>query len=113
MTSSTKNIASLLTPPGAAAIAVVRVVGPRAAEFLRSHFSKAVTAGRCVHGILRDGETELDDPVVVMSRDDGTSYDLNLHGGAWVVRSVLELARREGFEIHSGDVVDDAVDSDD
>src|SRR5262249_51215282 len=29
--------------------------------------------------------------------------DINLHGGAWVVKAVMELARREGFEIEQGD----------
>src|ERR1044072_6685472 len=94
------NRAILLTPAGAAAIAVVRIVGPRGGDFLRSHFSKSATPERCVHGVLTDGERTLDDPVVVVSRE-GMTVDLNLHGGPWVVRSVLELARREGFEIQT------------
>jgi small GTP-binding protein len=88
----------LLTPPGAAAIAVVRLVGDGVADFLRAHFSKPVAAGRCVHGTLTDGPRVLDDPVVVVSAD-GRVADLNLHGGSWVVRSVLELARRSGFVV--------------
>jgi len=87
----------LLTPPGPAAIAVIRLIGPRTAEFLRAHFSKEPRAGRCVHGTLRDGEKEIDDPVVVLVSSDAA--DLNVHGGPWVVRSVLELARREGFGV--------------
>src|SRR4051812_30658409 len=87
-----------LTPPGGAAIAVVRLAGPDVAEFLRRHFDKSPAAGRCVHGTLSESGRVLDDPVVTVSGD-GTVADLSLHGGPWVVRSVLELARRDGFEV--------------
>jgi small GTP-binding protein len=92
------NRAILLTPPGAAAIAVVRLVGDGAATFLKSHFDQPVAEGRAAHGTLRDGARVLDDPVVVVSAR-GRVADLNLHGGPWVVRSVMELARREGFAV--------------
>jgi tRNA modification GTPase len=88
--------AILLTPPGAAAIAVVRIVGPTVPAFLASHFSRTGPLGRAVHGELRDGERVIDDPVVVRVRDDVA--DLNLHGGVWVVRSTLDLLAREGFQ---------------
>lgn len=91
--------ATLLTPAGAGAIAVIRLSGRRFPSFLRSHFSKGAPApGRCVHGELRDGERVLDDPVVVVAPDESWA-DVNVHGGAWVVRSVLDLAEREGFEV--------------
>ena len=95
---STPNHATLLTPPGVGAIAVVRLTGPRVEPFLQTHFSKPAADHRCVHGHLSDGETVLDDPVVVLF-DHGNSADLNLHGGEWVVQSVLDLARKEGFEL--------------
>lgn len=91
------NVAVLLTPAGAGAIAVVRVSGGRVREFLCNHFSKPAAVGRCVHGDLADGPRVIDDAVVVVR--DETTADLNVHGGAWVVRSVLELAGREGFEV--------------
>jgi small GTP-binding protein len=90
--------AMLLTPSGAAAIAVVRIVGPGVAAFLRKHFSRPAKAGRCVHGDLRDADGRVLDDAVVVLRGDGTA-DLNLHGGPWLVTSVLELLRREGFEV--------------
>ncbi len=93
--------AILLTPPGAAAIAVVRLHGPQVADLLARSFSRPLQPNRCVHGQLRDGERVLDDPVVVL-HDDGQTADLSLHGGPWIVRCVLQWAERNGFHvIHS------------
>jgi tRNA modification GTPase len=66
--------------------------------FLAAHFSGEVSAGRAVHGTMRDGAAVIDDPVVVFDAARSLA-DVSLHGGAWVVRAFLELARREGFEI--------------
>ncbi|MGD0461044.1 MAG: GTPase [Tepidisphaeraceae bacterium] len=98
------NTAILLTPPAAAggsAIAVVRLRGPSVAQFLARCFSKTPLPNRCVHGELRDGDSIIDDPVVVLAAD-GWWADVCLHGGAWVVESALALAKREGFEILRG-----------
>jgi tRNA modification GTPase len=92
-----RNIAIQLTAPGAAGIAAVRIAGPGTRGFLARHFSKNVAEGRCVHGNLIDGDQVVDDAVVVLC--DEFTADLNVHGGTWVVRGVLELARREGFEL--------------
>ena len=105
--------AILLTPPGAGAIAVVRIAGTGVSSFLRTHFSKPAREGRCVHGELLDGGRVVDDPVVVLHRG-GTVADVNLHGGPWVVRSVLEVARRAGFEVvdrPDAPLPDEAVDA--
>ena len=91
------GIATLLTPPGAAAIAVVRLSGP-VLPFLNAHFSKQVRPGRCVHGEITDRTRVIDDAVVVLGPQSEWA-DVNLHGGTWVVRSVLDLARRDGFRI--------------
>jgi tRNA modification GTPase len=96
-----KSIAILLTPPGPAAIAVVRLAGPGVGQFLARYFSKKPVEGRCVHGTLADRPRVIDDPVVVL-RPGGGAADVNLHGGPWVVRSVLELARRDGFDVIEG-----------
>jgi len=92
------NRAILLTPPGLAAIAVVRLVGPAVPEFLRRHFSREPRLGRCVHGTLSDGPRVIDDPIVALL-EDNAGADINLHGGTWVVRSMLDLAAQDGFEI--------------
>jgi tRNA modification GTPase len=90
--------AMLLTPPGAAAIAVVRIVGPAVGDFLGKHFSRPIADGRCVHGDLRDGLNVLDDPLIVLSSA-GRVADINIHGGVWVVQAILGLLRRSGFAV--------------
>ena len=92
------NRAFPLTPPGVAAIAVVRIVGAGVVPFLQQHFSKPVRPSRCFHGELRDGEHVLDDAVVILHAN-GLTADLNLHGGPWVVTSVLEWLKANGFEL--------------
>jgi tRNA modification GTPase len=92
------NRAMLLTPSGAAAIAVIRIVGELVIPLLRSNFSKPVGPMRCVHGDLRDDAGQVIDDAVVVLHEDGVTADLNIHGGPWVVESLLELLRREGFE---------------
>ncbi|HVT90253.1 MAG TPA: GTPase [Tepidisphaeraceae bacterium] len=91
------NHASLLTPPGAGAIAVVRLTGPLVLAFVNRHLSRPATACRCTHARLLDADRVIDDPVVVRSATD--MIDINLHGGEWIVRETLELAKRIGFEI--------------
>ncbi len=98
--------AVLCTPPAPSAIAVVRLAGPGVAAFLARRFSRPTSPGRAVHGLLRDdGGQTLDDPVVV--RVDADTADLNLHGGPWVVRSVLALAERDGFAVRPATAVPD------
>lgn len=92
----TDSVVISLTAPGAAAIAVVRISGPQVLPFLQVHFSKQTKPLRAVHGELRDGDTLLDDPVVMLAEDQSWA-DLNLHGGPWVVEAVLRLAERAGF----------------
>src|SRR5438477_10425363 len=95
---SQANRAILLTAPGVAAIAVVRIVGPAVESFLRSHFPQPAEAGRPVHGNLVDGESIIDDPVVVVDSQYRFA-DINLHGGMPVLAAFFDLARREGFEV--------------
>jgi small GTP-binding protein len=91
------NRAHLLTAPGVAAISVIRITGNGATAFLRNHFSRPIAPGRCVHGDVMDGQAVLDDAVVVELPDGGA--DLSLHGGEWVVQSVVDLLKKEGFEL--------------
>ena len=47
---------------------------------------------------MREGGRVIDDPVVVVAPDYSWA-DISVHGGTWVVSSVLELARKNGFTI--------------
>src|SRR6266516_3206047 len=99
-----RNRAILLTPPGAAAIAVIRIRGDDVGAWIRAHFSRETLPLRCVHGELcGDAGNVMDDPVVVL-HEDGLTADINLHSGPWVVTSTLELLRQSGFEIVEEDV---------
>lgn len=103
--------AVVLTGPGATAIAVVRIEGALVEGFLAEHFRGRPKLRRCVHGVLVDGEKVLDDPVVAMMG--AQRADINLHGGPWVVASVVQLLERCGFVIRgalgAGDEADDDV----
>jgi small GTP-binding protein len=41
----------------------------------------------------------IDDPVVVLADERAEVADINLHGGPWVVRWMMEMAKKEGFEV--------------
>jgi len=101
-------IASVLTPPGTGAIAVIQVAGHDAATLLRP----LLVAGRHtgIDGLspdtlrlarLTDASEPIDDVLVVWRRDaSGRSVvDLNLHGGAWIVQRTLLLLKRAGARI--------------
>lgn len=91
-----QGVAIVLTGHGTAAIAVVRLAGSGVRRFLEHHFSQPVESGRCVHGRIVNGPRVIDDALVVLGPDSAWA-DINLHGGAWVVRSFTALAEREGF----------------
>jgi tRNA U34 5-carboxymethylaminomethyl modifying GTPase MnmE/TrmE len=103
-----------LTGPGTAALAVVRLRGPLTGEFLRRYFAGEPRVARCVHGDFSDGQSVIDDAVVVLA-DDGNGADLNLHGSPWIVGRVIELAAAFGFADLGGSTPAslDAVDGDD
>jgi small GTP-binding protein len=102
----------VLTAAGTYAIAVVRICGSGVEEFLQRHFSRPLRKDQAVHGILRDGGKDLDDPVVLWNQA-AQAADICTHGGRWVVHSVVELACREGFEpVDAGlPLPDEAVDA--
>lgn len=106
---SGENFVAILTPAGVGALAVVRVAGPLTASFLAAHFSRSGAPGRCVHGELRDGDTVIDDPVVVLG-DGGAFADISIHGGPWVTRRTIDLATRFGFASSTDAATVDATD---
>ncbi len=94
------SYAILLTSPHPAAIAVIRLAGPSTARFRADHLDKPVKSGRCIHCNVIDNHETLDDVVAVEVNE--STIDLNVHGGVWVVQSILDLAARCGFTRSDG-----------
>jgi ribonuclease P protein component len=87
----------MLTPPGRAALATLRLEGTGVGAFLARRFSRPVEPMRCVHGLLRDDDGVIDDPVVVL-HPGGRCADITLHAGQAVIDAATQLAQAEGFE---------------
>ena len=104
------TIVALSTPPGAGALAVIRLSGPAAVATVAAVFSKkffAEVAGNTLHyGTLRDPDSgEILDEVVVglfraprsFTRED--VVEISCHGSDYVVRQVLVLLLRHGTRL--------------
>ena len=104
------TIVALSTPPGAGALAVVRLSGPAAVAGVAALFSKQKLAeqpGHTLHyGTLRDPETtEILDEVVValyraprsFTRED--VVEISCHGSDYVVQRVLAALLRQGARL--------------
>lgn len=104
------TIIALSTPPGAGALAVIRLSGPAAVAIVAAVFSKkrfAEAAGNTLHyGTLRDpANGEILDEVVVglfrgpksFTRED--VVEISCHGSDYVVRQVLALLLRQGARL--------------
>ena len=104
------TIVALSTPPGAGALAVIRLSGPAAVAIVAGVFSKnrlTEQPGHTLHyGTLRDPTTlELIDEVVValyraprsFTRED--VVEISCHGSDYVVRQVLAALLRQGARL--------------
>ena len=104
------TIVALSTPPGAGALAVLRLSGPAAVAITAALFSKksfAQAAGHTLHyGTLRHpGSGEILDEVVAalyraprsFTRED--VVEISCHGSDYVVRQVLAALLREGARL--------------
>ncbi len=102
------TIVALSTPPGAGAIALVRLSGPRAIAITDEVFAGkrlAEQPGHTLHyGTLRDGTQVLDEVVVSLFRSPH-SYtredvvEISTHGSDYIVRQVLALLLRHGARL--------------
>ncbi|MGI4875425.1 MAG: tRNA uridine-5-carboxymethylaminomethyl(34) synthesis GTPase MnmE [Janthinobacterium lividum] len=101
---------ALSTPPGAGALAVVRLSGPEAVAITQALFSKQNLADKPSHtlhyGTLRDPASgQLLDEVVVALYRAPRSYtredvvEITCHGSDFVVRQVLGALLRQGAEL--------------
>ncbi|ALW86104.1 tRNA modification GTPase MnmE [Hymenobacter sedentarius] len=104
------TIVALSTPPGAGALAVVRLSGPAAIAITASVFSKKSmpdAAGHTLHyGTLRDPSSgEILDEVVAALYRSPRSFtredvvEISCHGSDYVVRQVLGLLLRQGARL--------------
>ncbi|GAB3324540.1 tRNA uridine-5-carboxymethylaminomethyl(34) synthesis GTPase MnmE [Hymenobacter humi] len=104
------TIVALSTPPGAGALAVIRLSGPAAIAITASVFSKknlAEAAGHSLHyGTLRDPSSQeiLDEVVVALYRNPRSFtredvVEISCHGSDYVVRQVLALLLRQGARL--------------
>jgi tRNA modification GTPase len=105
MTMATSNVAALLTPPGAGAIAVVRVAGPEARHVIEQLFepadaaSTALAPNRLRYGRFRiDGEI-VDDVIVSQFVINGVPVaDVSAHGGVRIVERILQALEDQGVK---------------
>ena len=104
------TIVALSTPPGAGALAVVRLSGVAAVALVAGVFSNhklAAAPGHTLHyGTLRDPETRavLDEVVVALYRAPRSFtredvVEISCHGSDYVVRQVLALLLRQGARL--------------
>ncbi|GAA4358402.1 tRNA uridine-5-carboxymethylaminomethyl(34) synthesis GTPase MnmE [Hymenobacter saemangeumensis] len=104
------TIVALSTPPGAGALAVIRLSGPDAVAITAGIFSKKKLAeqpGHTLHyGTLRDPNSEaiLDEVVVALYRAPRSFtredvVEISCHGSDYVVRQVLAVLLRQGARL--------------
>lgn len=114
MTPPSSHSAILLTPPGAGAIAVIRVVGVDApvlvSEIFRSKDATALSAeigDRLLYGRVIDGDEVIDDVLVSLAKSTsagiptglGPAVDISCHGGVRVVERILQALESRGVTI--------------
>ena len=103
------TIAAIATPVGEGAVAIVRVSGPDAERIATSVFVRVggkngkLASHRLYHGRIQDpGSKKIFDEVLLALMRKPHSYtgedivELHCHGGAFVVRRVLELVLAQG-----------------
>ena len=96
--------AALITPPGAAAIAVIQMVGPNGITVLKQVFrsdkggTESFSAERLYYGRIFAGEEQVD-KVIVAADPQEQVVDINCHGGPRVVQRILMLLQNHGVKI--------------
>lgn len=101
--------ACVLTPPGAGAIAIIRLVGPDPLALLDDAFIHPRRGiprqdGKLRYGQLMDGAEILDD-VLISSETVNVSeraVEISCHGGVRIVQRILELLERRGVLVTTG-----------
>ncbi len=98
-----RHLATVLTPPGTGAIALIRLIGPDPVSILSKSFvhSQGRTPcpdGKLLYGKLMDGPDILDDVLVSVEKiaEHEQAVEISCHGGVRVVQRILELLERSG-----------------
>jgi tRNA modification GTPase len=100
-----RTIYALASAPGRAAVAVVRLSGSRSREALESLGARRLIARRASLRILHDSAGEKLDRALVLWMPGPFSYtgedcaELHLHGGTYVVESVLTALAKLGLSL--------------
>ncbi len=110
MTAGPVNSSMLITPPGAGAIAVVRVTGPDALQIVDQVFRagnglafSAQPVDRVVYGrFVASGETIDEVLVSRVPESDPPAVDLCAHGGVRIVERVLQALESAGAQMRPG-----------
>ncbi len=107
----TDTISAIATAPGVGAIGIVRLSGPQSYQVADALFRPTrgkrvcdLPAGRVVHGRVVEGETLVDEALLLTFRapHSYTAQDvleLQTHGGPAVLRKVLELTLENGARL--------------
>ncbi len=98
-----RSALAVLTPPGRGGIAVIRCVGPRAAEAIRTCFRPAgrhadlPAPGRLAYGHVTGADGRpLDEVILYRAAPD--RFEVNCHGGPAAVRAVRDRLAACGLE---------------
>jgi tRNA modification GTPase len=93
---SPDTIIALSTPPGVAALALIRISGPQAHELAARHFGKTPAPRMAAYGNFRDANGEILDDVVLTSWLAPASFtgehmaEISCHGNMLIVEKILE-----------------------
>jgi tRNA modification GTPase len=105
------TIAAIATPPGTGAIGIIRVSGPRSRDiasliFRPSNKTEGFNSHRLYHGDIISSDTgRVIDEVLISFMMKPRSYtgedilEINCHGGAFILQSVLSLVIKAGARL--------------
>ncbi len=107
MTSGGGHRVVVLTPPGAGAIGVVRLIGPDSVSIVNQAFRPASGGGlsaaqgdRLRYGHFVDGDETIDDVIVSFTSVQGQlAIDISAHGGVRVIERILQTLERLGASV--------------
>ncbi len=89
-----KTVVALATAPGSAALAVVQLAGPNAAEILRN-YTDPPAPGQIKLTMLEN----VDQVLVTRLAIDADVYEITCHGGIRIVQRIIELFTSKGAQL--------------